>query len=413
MVSDDSNAHTAGRLLAIWLSAGLTLGFATTTTACSRESGGVTSSRRDSAGVEIVTNPARDRSLGWTLRREMDLGSVDREATSFHGLRDQAVAFGRNGRLFVLDSGNHRVVVFDASGDPVATFGREGEGPGRFRNPVAIWTRASGDTVEVLDWALGAIVPFTADGESLEPRPVDVAAVGMGDRLRPHDRGSIYKIRPGFRNYGLDSVRVRLIRSSPEDTSLLATMNRAGPRPARFDRCNLTVDVEPVFEPSMAWDARGGRVAVNTSTAYEVAVRRDGQLVRLVRRPIPPEEVTFDDAIEEAKANLADDDGKLEMAGCPIGWSEWVERSGHRSRLQVVDRIRVDPEGRVWVRRNAVAGEGPIDVFDATGAYLGTLPPNAPYPAEFDTGQRFAATHTDELDLPHVAVYRIEEEDGG
>lgn len=169
-----------------------------------------------------------------------------------------------------------------------------------------------------------------------------------------------------------------------------------------------------MLDPRLVWDAREDRTAVTTSTEYRVMLLEGGSPVREIRRRIPPERVTFEDAVREEKFHLAEEDGEtLELADCPIPWKEWVEKNGFRSRLQVVDEIRVDPKGRLWVRRNAVAGKGPIDVFDETGVYLGTLPPDAPYPVAFASASRFAATYTGELGIPHVAVYRIAEDGSG
>lgn len=365
--------------------------------------------RRDSSGIEIVVNQASDRQLGWTFHKEIDLGSVENRATAFHSLPEQAVAFGRDGRLFVLDAGNQRVVAFDAEGRHLAIFGAEGEGPGHFTNPVAIWTPPSGNTVEVLDLALGSIVRFTPVGEPLETRSLTGTVVGMGRRVRSTVPGLVHKRRLGLRDYSADSISVQLISAAGTDTTVLATTNRVGTRSTRFPECNLTVGVRPIFDPALVWDARKRRAAVSTSIQYRVTVLNEGEPVREIRRDVPAETVDFDDAVREEKHRHGEEDeGSLELAGCPIPWKEWVEKSGHRSRLQVVDKIRIDPEGRLWVRRNAVAGQGPIDVFDPTGAYLGTLPPDAPYPVAFASRSRFATTYTDELDVPHVAVYRIE-----
>jgi DNA-binding beta-propeller fold protein YncE len=42
------------------------------------------------------------------------------------------MARGLDGRFVVLDAGNSRIQVFDAEGNYVTQFGREGSGPGEF-----------------------------------------------------------------------------------------------------------------------------------------------------------------------------------------------------------------------------------------------------------------------------------------
>jgi len=50
--------------------------------------------------------------------------------------RSSAIAVAGDGTIFVLDNGNHRVVAFDQSGNALREFGREGQGPGEFQNPL-------------------------------------------------------------------------------------------------------------------------------------------------------------------------------------------------------------------------------------------------------------------------------------
>lgn len=362
--------------------------------------------RYDSAGIEVVVNDSTDRTLGWTFERVFDLGSAERPATAFHRLPDQAAVFDTSGRLYVLDAGNHRVVAFDSTGRHLTTFGERGRGPGHLENPVAIWARA-GDTVEVLDWAQGSVVPFTPDGEPLETRPAPVSA-GIDDRVRPLSDGLATTLERGFRDRSADSTVVSLVGVSRGDTASLARTSRAAPTPSRFRSCNLEIRDRPVFEPSLVWDARGDRAAAATSAGYRVRWLVGGELRRIVVRRVDPEPVTAEDAAAELRHRFGvGAGGEIEMADCPIEAGDWVEKRGHRSRLQAVGRIRIDPAGRLWVRRSAVAGEGPVDVFDPDGVYLGSLPPEAPYPVAFASASRFVATSVDELDVPHVTVYRI------
>lgn len=78
--------------------------------------------------------------------------------------------------------------------------------------------------------------------------------------------------------------------------------------------------------------------------------------------------------------------------------------------LPALDRLAVTPGGRVWARRAALRGEeAAIDVLDATGEYLGTLPPGAPFPIAFLSEDRLLAKETDELDIEYLVVYLVNE----
>ena len=49
----------------------------------------------------------------------------------------RGLAFDSQGRLYVTDTGNKRVVVFDANGNAITQFGSGGADPGQFDEPVA------------------------------------------------------------------------------------------------------------------------------------------------------------------------------------------------------------------------------------------------------------------------------------
>jgi sugar lactone lactonase YvrE len=63
-------------------------------------------------------------------------------AGQFWGPRDIVVA--QDGRLYVSDTGNKRVQVFDANGSPITALGGDGSAPGRLREPVGLALAADG-----------------------------------------------------------------------------------------------------------------------------------------------------------------------------------------------------------------------------------------------------------------------------
>ena len=86
------------------------------------------------------------------------------------GIEDDTVLFGpwsvrgAEGQVLVLDWGGHRVRAFDlATGDVRWSFGRRGEGPGEFQNPVDMLPLADGRTV-VWDTEVGRLTWVSEDG---------------------------------------------------------------------------------------------------------------------------------------------------------------------------------------------------------------------------------------------------------
>ncbi|HEY7616088.1 MAG TPA: 6-bladed beta-propeller, partial [Terriglobales bacterium] len=76
------------------------------------------------------------------------------------------VAVDKDGNLFVSDTFNDRVEVFDADGNFIRTFGKAGDGPGYFARPKGIAVDADGH-VWVADGVQDRVQVFTADGQLL------------------------------------------------------------------------------------------------------------------------------------------------------------------------------------------------------------------------------------------------------
>jgi len=70
----------------------------------------------------------------------------------------------RDGRLYMPDTGNHRVNVFDLSGKPLFDFGGPGKEPGKFSTPEAAKFNGQG-TLYVTDLRNDRIQIFSADGK--------------------------------------------------------------------------------------------------------------------------------------------------------------------------------------------------------------------------------------------------------
>jgi sugar lactone lactonase YvrE len=84
------------------------------------------------------------------------------------------VAVNGNGLVYVVDSGRHRVKIFDAAGNPDGALGSEGDGEGQLSGPVGIDIDSKG-TVYVADKNNKRLQVFKADGSFQRSLPVDDA----------------------------------------------------------------------------------------------------------------------------------------------------------------------------------------------------------------------------------------------
>jgi hypothetical protein len=94
------------------------------------------------------------------LERDLVIGRSGREDVAFYQATSPVVDDA--GRIYVLDTGNHRVQVFDPAGELLLTFGAEGQGPGELSRPQGL--AILGDNILVSDGQNSRVSEFTRDG---------------------------------------------------------------------------------------------------------------------------------------------------------------------------------------------------------------------------------------------------------
>ncbi|MEZ4482093.1 MAG: NHL repeat-containing protein [Dehalococcoidia bacterium] len=119
----------------------------------------------------------RIRVFDATLHLEGVYGETPRLAAGeppglleLYGPRD--VAVDSLGHVWITDTGQDRLLVFDLDGNPIRAIGTEGSGPGEFNEPVGI-SIASDGTIWVADAYNARVVALDAQGQFLGAFPVD------------------------------------------------------------------------------------------------------------------------------------------------------------------------------------------------------------------------------------------------
>ncbi|MEW8048774.1 MAG: NHL repeat-containing protein [Candidatus Thiodiazotropha sp.] len=113
------------------------------------------------------------------------------------------IAIGKQQRVYIVDSGNHRVVVYAENGSFLFAFGSQGSGRGQLDSPVGITTSSDG-RVLVSDRGNKRIQIYDADGTFLRTIPtiagkssvipVDVAVDRGGKRILVSASGPHHRI---------------------------------------------------------------------------------------------------------------------------------------------------------------------------------------------------------------------------
>jgi hypothetical protein len=97
---------------------------------------------------------------------EQLIGADSSDFNYMFGRLPPRLAVADDGRIAVLDGGNHRVQVFDADGGFLATMGTQGQGPGELRQPLAVLANSNG--LRVYDVVNRRITRWSLQGELIE-----------------------------------------------------------------------------------------------------------------------------------------------------------------------------------------------------------------------------------------------------
>lgn len=166
----------------------------------------------------------------------------------------------------------------------------------------------------------------------------------------------------------------------------------------------------------------------NAEPGYVLSVIEAGTVTRSIRRSVEPIRATRALAIAELGEGFKINFGR---GPCTIDPAEMVDGRGYAETIPMILNVLLSPEGELWVERRAGAGaagsgyagggvggggatEPPgsgtgtlgslIDLFDASGAYRGTLPPGTPFPIILLPGGRFGVVEKDEFDVARLVV---------
>lgn len=329
---------------------------------------------------------------GWRLVLERTVQPQDGSKAMLGDPQD--VALLPDGRILVLDESPDRVLLFDAKGAFIRQIGREGDGPGEYRNPVMA---VRGDTVVLFSGARGRATLLTLDGKPVRDFLTDTHHDGPPISVDTRNR-----------------LRVTGSRRVPGEPSATQWVY--------FDLTGKKLDsiAPPVAVAPKIWRAniQGGiattwvPLAPQTTTAfrndgamlfaandrYEAVLTRTGRDTALVfgRTGVQAERVTagYRDSLW---ANLMRNPYLKDVASKnDIPWT-----------YAILNEMTFDGLGNVW----ASSGHGKalrFDVFTADGRYLGAVPP--PFRSFWRSswqGQRVAVV-AEEDDAPVIRVYRID-----
>jgi hypothetical protein len=363
---------------------------------------------RDSAGVRIVENPAANDELPqWVLDSVPRVSIGVLEGDEVYQLDQVGGALLHGGRVFVANGGSRDLRVFDLEGKHLATGGRKGGGPGEFEE--ISWVGPfEGDSVITFDSENRRFSIFDRDARFGRSIAVEEDFFSIAGRFAD---GSF--LLPPTVSFGSQSPRNGLVR----DSSHIVRVSAAGADPDTLMRI-IAGEIYVHMSPEAIWARRppfnrATRLAVDdtlfhtgTSDEYEIrSWRRDGRLVRVLRRLISAAPVTQAD-IDRYKAeqlgNARSDDARREL-------EKTLADMPYPDRMPAHGLITVDDDGNLWVQDYSPWTREPRHwtVFDREGRAIGRVE----LPARFELqqiGSDFAlGVLPDDDDVEHVVIYGL------
>ena len=399
-----------------------------------------------SAAQEVIEVQGEDRRLEASFEELYRIGSMDGQDWEQFG-NVSSVAFDGAGRLFVLDSQVSQIFLVDTGGTLIRRIGREGDGPGEFRNMVGMVAMDDGRLV-VRDLRHRAYHVFDPNGdfERMVRMAGNPSLMIAGLLIAQRGANAVVTTPIGSREFAtsMQAVGGQLAQSDPATSRPIELVSLDGDEivtdtivdgwlpPGEAGEPNMFGLPSPLtFDPKLHWGVLpDGSVAFADSTAYAIKIAAAGTgISRVLTRPIPPEPMT--DRMVRAEKNrrfreldaIPDEElGGVRgiINGQPIRRDPEEERQRRRERIENMEFFREVPvirglfvawDGTIWVRRRGeepASNDGPVDLLTPDGTYLGSFPgDDANIPDAFGPGGLAAFIETDELGVKTVVVGRL------
>jgi hypothetical protein len=280
-------------------------------------------------------------------------------------LNPQKIAADRKGRILVSDYDAHNVKVYSSTGEFLYTFGRRGNGPGEHRVVDALTVDDSG--VWINDGMLQRMTHMLlTDSAAVFDRMVKTSANGYCcDRIASArvdgeiigEAGSPEQNDVTITHFDSGGVIRNRIRVPLPDVGNVPAL--------RVSIRGREEIMTPPFGPRALFAvSRDGSFVTALSGKYEVNwYDKTGKLLRTIRmeavgRELNSQEKEFGKSWAQAMAKQ-------------FGASENAAMTLVPSRLQLLESLGFDDDGRLWVHRSTnMATPNEADVIDSTGALI-------------------------------------------
>jgi hypothetical protein len=355
-------------------------------------------------GIKVIKNPAEPLygEIKFELEEDLSIGNEEDENYLFYGARD--IQVDTEGNIYVLDSGNHRLQVFDKSGKYLRTIGKRGQGPGEFNSPTSLQLDDETGNIFVKDNMLRKIIIFEKQGKYIDK---DILLVEFLIDFCLDSDGCIWG---KFTLPGIDTRSIKKITLTGKVEKTLVEIpyyvNRILLSSSKVGNTKYGEGI--FFNHGYEDDLFLSQVDNHTfiyghSKKYElVAVDKTGNVIFMIRKDESPVKIT-----------------KSERDRITDGIKRDIMMKGHLVpdiSIKFPDykphfySIITDDKSRIYVRKNPVSRESgtnhEYDVFNKEGLYLNRINLDH-YPYLIKDGYIYTRMTNEETGLEQIKRYRI------
>jgi hypothetical protein len=301
-------------------------------------------------GIQVVYNPKNPSPLPGTPRKLIlreDLCIGDEEGEEYMFSQTRSVQVDEEENIYVLDTKEACVKVFDKNGKHLRTFGERGQGPGELQYPFRM-NLVAGKEILIFDSGNRRLSFYSLQGKCL--REISTGKYFF-QRTVPDSKGNIITELPIPGDKPITEIK----KFDPNLNPLVTIEAREMERTPRVMTLIYPVwNVRVMKNDNIVWGHP-------SNFKYEIfVVSPEGKTIRKIVKEYDPVKITKKDKEEVIKLRFGDRE-------VPAGWKLEFPKNYYPYYI-----FMCGDEGRIYVRTYEQDKEGNYryDVFDPDGRYI-------------------------------------------
>lgn len=304
-------------------------------------------------GIRVVQNPQfpKFKDNGYSLEKVLTIG-LEEGDNNYIFYKIRGIDVDSEGRIYVLDGGNHRIQVFDKDGKFLKTIGKKGQGPGELNKPTSISLGSDGK-IFITEYLPAKITCFNfTDGKYINDFMLN--------------EGALLSLQVDNNNLNVEVIKLRVQNNKPNEVLEIDKLNEFGDFIKKIEELNEPMKLQRSgnfyfasdYEPKFTWTVDlTGKIYTGIGNKYEISMYDTAGILN----------VKFGRIYKQARISSKEKNKELEKLPKHL-----------RNKIKVpelkpvFDRIISDDNGNIWVHifEKDKNGLEQFDVFNAEGIYL-------------------------------------------